>query len=215
MKPTIQLFLLQVPAAVHTSPVVGIPRASQKVRFAPLEPSTCQLTVVQLVVCNSTGLIPALNSSGDGIEHNSVVKGKGLLPTAGVFFTQGLAFSLVEPLNSVNTARILSNKGSFLEKRKNIDQTILVRIVLHVLEELLTRDAHQRVFDPVIFRCYPTGFEDNAVTYSPVLFSVSSATLCLRRPTSAKIDARLAGSGLPAALQLNCQHRGDEFWIRD
>ena len=38
MKPTIQLFFSQVPAASHASPVSGMPKRSWKVRFAPFEP---------------------------------------------------------------------------------------------------------------------------------------------------------------------------------
>lgn len=38
MKPMIQLFFSQLPAASHSGPESGIPKALPKVKFAPLEP---------------------------------------------------------------------------------------------------------------------------------------------------------------------------------
>jgi hypothetical protein len=44
MNPTIQEFVVQELVKLQTPPTVsGIPRSSWKVRFAPLEPSTCLL----------------------------------------------------------------------------------------------------------------------------------------------------------------------------
>ena len=38
MSPTSHVFLVHVPAAVHLGPLSGMPRASGKVRLAPLDP---------------------------------------------------------------------------------------------------------------------------------------------------------------------------------
>jgi hypothetical protein len=82
MNPMIHEFLLQIAVVGHCGALSEIPRASAKVKLAPLEAERKKILALHLKSGGipPASLIPSLNCSSDGVEDDQHVENPGMLP---------------------------------------------------------------------------------------------------------------------------------------
>lgn len=103
--------------------------------------------VVQLIH-NTTDLVPALNSCGDGIETNGKVKRPGMAPSVGDFPAQGRLVILIQVAELLEAGGALRDEGALFEKRQDVFwQALFLLKRRHARKELVAGDADERVLD--------------------------------------------------------------------
>jgi hypothetical protein len=141
-----------------------------------------------------SSLIPALDGGRNGIEDDGEVECLWMFPSVCRLVVQNQTILLGEVGDMIDTARILCCQSALLEEWHNVHHFIFSRKVLDILEKLVSGNTSQGIFDPVavISMTGKLGGQASS-TDSPVAFVVKSATLCLRRLSSAKMDCLRGG----------------------
>ena len=94
-----------------------------------------------------TCLVPALNSSGDGIENDGQVESSRMRPALLIFKHKGGALPVIKFINVVEISRALGNQGTLPEEREYVGQAILSCKCLYICEELLLWNSNKRIAD--------------------------------------------------------------------
>lgn len=141
-----------------------------------------------------SSLIPALDGGRNGIEDDGEVERLWMPPSVCCLVVQNCTILLGEVGDMVDTARILCGQSALLEEWHNVHHLIFSRKVFDILEKLVPGNASQGIFDPVVIISMGRRLGGQVSrTDSPVAFVVKSATLCLRRLSSAKMDCLRGG----------------------
>jgi len=101
---------VHVPSVTHVVwSVSGIPKASGKERFAPLEPVKGHQHngLNKPPAYQYTGLIPALNSCRDRIQNDRKVEHFRMMPSPSSLDEQSLAIGIVQFSNTIDIGWIL------------------------------------------------------------------------------------------------------------
>ena len=131
------------------------------------------------------GLIPSLDGSGDGIEDDGEIKNFRMPPPMGDFRSQELTIGFVQLGHVLDRMGALCDQSTLAEEGKDVVELVLGCEVFHILQQLFSGNADQRILDPggggqLARRPGRTS------TYSPEVLSVNWATLCRSLASSAK-----------------------------
>lgn len=142
-------------------------------------------------------LIPALNGSCNGVQNDSEIQCPGLVPSVCHFSSEKLSIRLFEFRDMFNRGWRLRNQSALYEQLSDVSQVVLVCEMIDILNQLIFRNASQRVLDSGLVRetdSYLT------YTYSPEVFSVIAAMLAWRRLSSAMMMELLRSPGAAILL---------------
>jgi len=124
-------------------------------------------------------LIPALNSSGNGVQDDGEVQRFRVLPPVRGFFAQLLALQLVESGNGIDEMGTLCDQRALLQHGKDVLKLVFLGIAFDISHELVPWNALERVADPENVRYGSYGVKGCA-THSPVVLLFRTATLWRR-----------------------------------
>jgi len=103
-----------------------------------------------------TSLVPSLDRGSDTVQYDSEVQRLWVSPAVSDLHQDIGTFTILEPINLVQIARVLGQQCALLEKWKNIHQVVVSRELFNVCEELRLGYPDERIADS-------SDFSDNMI----------------------------------------------------